>query len=111
MDTPHGFNAYLPDDVHTATDPLLAELPTKITLQTLEDAEYMTFAVGVATLFGLVVRIDPPVRGGETAGGRELRGTRRCASYAQHAQDPVTASSPLATGKCQYVLELLHARC
>lgn len=58
MDTPHGFNAYLPDDVHTATDPLLAELPTKITLQTLEDAEYMTFAVGVATLFGLVVRID-----------------------------------------------------
>ncbi len=39
-------------------DEILASLPAKITLSTLEDAEYMTFSVGVATLFGLVVRID-----------------------------------------------------
>ncbi len=66
MDTPHGFNAYMPSHhhhnndagVHSGVDELLAELPQKITMTTLEDAEYMTFSVGVATLFGLVVRID-----------------------------------------------------
>ena len=61
MDTPHGFNAYLPTQegmAHTAWDEILATLPSKITLSMLEDEEYMTFSVGVATLFGLVVRID-----------------------------------------------------
>ncbi|CDU22185.1 uncharacterized protein SPSC_00815 [Sporisorium scitamineum] len=55
MDTPHGFNV-LHQQGHA--DDVLASLPAKITLATLQDAEYMTFSVGVATLFGLVVRID-----------------------------------------------------
>ncbi|CBQ69669.1 conserved hypothetical protein [Sporisorium reilianum SRZ2] len=55
MDTPHGFSTYLPGDGH---DDILASLPAKITLATLQDAEYMTFSVGVSTLFGLVMRVD-----------------------------------------------------
>ncbi|SPO32802.1 uncharacterized protein UTRI_05688_B [Ustilago trichophora] len=60
MDTPHGFNAYLPTEgsASSGVDEILATLPAKITMATLEDAEYMTFSVGVATLFGLVMRID-----------------------------------------------------
>uniref|UniRef100_V5GRQ2 ER transporter 6TM N-terminal domain-containing protein n=1 Tax=Kalmanozyma brasiliensis (strain GHG001) TaxID=1365824 RepID=V5GRQ2_KALBG len=58
MDTPHGFNTYLPQDLAGPMDDVLASLPAKITMSTLQDAEYMTFSVGVATLFGLVVRID-----------------------------------------------------
>ncbi|EPQ28128.1 uncharacterized protein PFL1_06939 [Pseudozyma flocculosa PF-1] len=37
---------------------LLGTLPRKISLKTLREHEYMSFAVGVVTLFGLVVRID-----------------------------------------------------
>ncbi|SOV05536.1 uncharacterized protein UDID_07553 [Ustilago sp. UG-2017a] len=65
MDTPHGLHAYLPPDptdtpggAHEGVEAILATLPSKITMSTLQDAEYMTFSVGVATLFGLVVRID-----------------------------------------------------
>lgn len=52
----HGF-----DVTHThgtAPPEWLEGLPKKITLATLADQEYMHFSVGVATLFGLVVRID-----------------------------------------------------
>ncbi|SNX87709.1 uncharacterized protein MEPE_06419 [Melanopsichium pennsylvanicum] len=68
LQTPHGFSAYLPtEDKYknnmngngwNELDEMLSTLPQKITLTTLQDAEYMTFSVGVATLFGLVVRID-----------------------------------------------------
>lgn len=57
LDTPHGFNI-AQETGSRAIDEMLATLPAKITLATLQDAEYMTFSVGVATLFGLVVRID-----------------------------------------------------
>lgn len=60
MNVPHGLYPYLASEnsVGEVMEDLLSTLPAKITLSTLEDAEYMTFSVGVATLFGLVVRID-----------------------------------------------------
>ncbi|GAC98298.1 hypothetical protein PHSY_005891 [Pseudozyma hubeiensis SY62] len=58
MDTPHGFNIAQDTTASGHMDEILATLPSKITFETLQDAEYMTFSVGVATLFGLVVRVD-----------------------------------------------------
>ncbi|KAN0063991.1 hypothetical protein ACQY0O_003597 [Thecaphora frezii] len=58
----HGFDVRYPDHGAGGDDDegseLLATLPKKISLATLKDEEYLAFAVGVVTLFGLVVRID-----------------------------------------------------